>query len=188
MSGSTRAATLALALALVASASSARADAADAADAGGATDALALEVTTTAKRVAEELASRACDEACRALTSMRRATDRLCALEPGDRCERARRQTEASAQSVQAACPECAVASGPSPKGQVAAVRERPAAESEPISQPVSERTTRGCASCAAAGHEGRSDAASSLALAALVVAFLRGRRPRGQRSRRRLS
>jgi hypothetical protein len=180
-----RGVTFALGLALVAAARDASAAGPEAPEALATPEALAREVNAAATRVGEELATRACDEACRALASMRRAADRLCALEPGDRCERARQQTEASAQRVQAACPECTVASGPSPKDQVVAAPAKPSSESSPVSHTGSERTTRGCASCTAGGRGNVNDAAASTVLTALVLAFVRGRRPRTKRSQR---
>jgi hypothetical protein len=50
-----------------------------------------------------------CERACRALGSMRRATDHLCGL-AGDadaRCESARERVRSAGERVQAACPAC---------------------------------------------------------------------------------
>jgi len=52
---------------------------------------------------------RRCHVACRALSSMRRATDRLCSLagEHDDRCARARTRVTVAATRVEADCEEC---------------------------------------------------------------------------------
>lgn len=53
---------------------------------------------------------RRCHVACRALSSMRRATDRLCSLagEADDRCVEARTRVSVAAARVEADCEECA--------------------------------------------------------------------------------
>jgi hypothetical protein len=58
-----------------------------------------------------EAAQGDCEAACRALASMQRATERLCALagEPDDRrrCEDARKRLLAARDRVRSACGEC---------------------------------------------------------------------------------
>src|SRR5438067_9060264 len=50
----------------------------------------------------EALSTDDCTSACNALASMRRATDRLCALDPGARCREARRIVDDAARKVRA--------------------------------------------------------------------------------------
>lgn len=49
-----------------------------------------------------------CSVACRALDSMRHATDRLCGIEPGERCVAARDKLRRAGERVHASCPDCA--------------------------------------------------------------------------------
>jgi hypothetical protein len=51
-----------------------------------------------------------CELACRALGSIRRAADRICALEPGPRCDAARAKANDTTRRVEDACPSCAAA------------------------------------------------------------------------------
>lgn len=74
---------------------------------GGAPERIAKEKE---KKDAEALAEGdACTEACRALGSMRRATERLCGLtgEADARCKGARTRTTDARGRVTAACPTC---------------------------------------------------------------------------------
>ena len=48
-----------------------------------------------------------CDEACRALASMERAADHLCALDSGAECTRVRERVEAARERVRSSCGEC---------------------------------------------------------------------------------
>ncbi len=48
-----------------------------------------------------------CSAACVALASMQRAAERLCELEPGPRCDTARKRVEAARQRVAERCPSC---------------------------------------------------------------------------------
>jgi hypothetical protein len=61
-------------------------------------------------RAAEATAASPCDVACRALDSMERAADHLCALagSADDRCSGARARVESAEARVRAACPACA--------------------------------------------------------------------------------
>ncbi len=56
---------------------------------------------------AEALSADACATACLALRSMRRATERLCALDPGADCDDARRRTADADARVTETCPSC---------------------------------------------------------------------------------
>lgn len=157
------------------------AHAGEAADAGGALGsgdptALAREIETTYAKLGEELSTHACDEACRALASMRRAADRLCALEPGERCEQARTRCDAATRQVREACPECAVAAGPPVHEQAAATPQKDIATAE-------SRSTRGCASCTTT-PAAPSDLVDTLAPVGLALAALLRLRRRTKRSR----
>ena len=48
-----------------------------------------------------------CAEACRALASMERAADHLCALDSGAECSRVRSRVEAARERVRATCGDC---------------------------------------------------------------------------------
>ena len=59
------------------------------------------------------LSTQDCVTACKALGSIRRASDRICALEPGPRCADARAKADDAQRRVQAACPDCQIAATP---------------------------------------------------------------------------
>src|SRR5579859_2620777 len=48
-----------------------------------------------------------CGLACRALESMRRSAGRLCQLDPGERCTRAKSKVDQATQRVRTSCPTC---------------------------------------------------------------------------------
>jgi hypothetical protein len=48
-----------------------------------------------------------CQSACDALTAMKKAADRICALAPGPRCEAARTRVANAEKRVMEACPGC---------------------------------------------------------------------------------
>src|SRR5438067_2567780 len=91
----------ALALTIFAAAPVARAQIADAGTSEA--DALSAEID----RDAEGALSNDCALACNALDSMRRAADRLCGIDPGERCARAREKLRTTLERVFASCPEC---------------------------------------------------------------------------------
>jgi hypothetical protein len=72
----------------------------------------ALEVELGAKREERLSSPKACQEACRALASMGRAADRICALAPGGpaptRCQIARDRVERAREAVEQRCGRCA--------------------------------------------------------------------------------
>jgi hypothetical protein len=110
----------------------------------------AEDVRTLEKQLADEVASLStsdCNLACRALESIRRAADRICALEPGPRCDAARAKVAESTRRVREACPACVAAEAPLGRDH-----GTPASAPEPPS--VAEVTTSaqpkgGCRSCA---------------------------------------
>ena len=54
-----------------------------------------------------EAAQSDCATACRALASMERAAEHLCALDAGDECARAKQRVEAARERVRASCGGC---------------------------------------------------------------------------------
>ncbi|MGH7295238.1 MAG: MYXO-CTERM sorting domain-containing protein [Polyangiaceae bacterium] len=112
-------------------------------DAGGEPGALQAEVEAD---YAQAMASD-CALACKALGSMRRATQRLCELDPGDRCTGAKQKLGAATAHVHAACPECAEALGGEPMGGTSAAPAPP--EMEAVAQESVASKRGGCAGCA---------------------------------------
>jgi hypothetical protein len=127
-----------------------------------------------------------CATACRALESMRRATERLCTIEPGDRCADALRKVGDATQRVRAACPACpeSLTASPATRGEAGkAPQTIPAAEQPPMSanspvarEVVAEETRKrgGCAGCATAPAHG--GAVSPYLLAAAILLARRRR------------
>jgi hypothetical protein len=150
------------------------------------------DVTTLERSLAEQtsqLSTSDCVEACRALASIRRAADKICALEPGERCAAAHAKAEESTRRVRDACPECAIASAPvpSPKGAPAepaalapgARGEKgapPPAQPTSVVQSESQGPRGGCRGCATAGV-GAGDRALGAAAFLAMAALLRRRR-----------
>lgn len=155
----------------------ARADGGDVGDVG------ALEKELDAEHAALsslELATRDCVEACRALGSIRRAAERICALEPGPRCDAARAKTADATRRVRDACPDCAIAAAPG---------ERPPSPERAVTAGDTENAPRaeapgGCRACATTGAGGSGVDAGALVLAALAALRLAG--PRRTKRRRR--
>lgn len=147
------------------------------------------EITNLEKSLAEEtktLSTSDCSAACRALASIRRAADKICALEPGERCTAAHAKSEDATRRVRDACPECAIASI-APEHPRAPATDAPApvapTSREVISNsdgnaPPSERGRGGCASCDAGGASPGDLGAAALGIAALVR-LLRRRKPK---------
>lgn len=137
------------------------------------------EITNLEKSLAEETATLStsdCSAACRALASIRRAADKICALEPGDRCTAAHAKADDATRRVRDACPECAIASvTPEHPKAPAAVTPMGAAprETEAVtksgSAPPSEPSRGGCASCDAGGVSPGDLGAGALGVLALL-------------------
>jgi MYXO-CTERM domain-containing protein len=121
---------------------------------GGADDIKALE-----KQLSEEhstLSTSDCNAACKALGSIRRAAEKICAIEPGPRCEGAREKAADATRRVHDACPDCALASGPMPPAPPPVrATESPDRAAPPANAPAREESTRGCASCASTDSRG---------------------------------
>jgi len=131
------------------------------------------EVTALERELAhedEELSTTDCASACRALGSMQRAADRICALDPGPRCSGARAKVTGARERVRAACPACGID----------ADREPPTTVTTTGSTADAERVKGGgCAGCAMDGGAGAG--AGALGIAWLLAALL-GRRRRTQK------
>jgi MYXO-CTERM domain-containing protein len=114
----------------------------------GAEDVRALE-----KQLADELVALStsdCTLACRALASIHRAAERICALEPGPRCDAARAKAADAERRVHEACPACAIEQG-APAGPATKAEEAaPAAESEVVTS-ARPAPRGGCRSCTTA-------------------------------------
>jgi hypothetical protein len=131
-----------------------------------------------------------CPTACRALDSMRRATERLCAIEPGERCAEALRKVADAAQRVAAACPTCpeSLATAPQPHGAAksfeASAETTQATSAPPGPHPTSlvasEETRKrgGCAGCTTTPWRDGSSAGILGGAVALVLLARRRRRP----------
>jgi hypothetical protein len=117
------------------------------------------------------LSTQDCVTACKALASIRRAADRICALEPGPRCVDARAKADDAQRRVQAACPDCQLAAAP-PKDEERRATAVPGAaeQSKPAMAKNAPEHQGGCASCNTPGERPTGDLGMFL-LAALVVA-----------------
>lgn len=130
---------------------------------------------------AEELSTGGCAVACRALASMQRAADRLCALDPGPRCAAARAKVADATDRVRAACPECDVGASARPPAPAPATSPP---EDEAKGPPPEAPKGGGCAGCTVAAED--DGGAGAIAGALLVgLAIVAGRRRRGRRQAR---
>jgi len=108
-----------------------------------------------------------CATACKALDSMRRAADRLCQLDPGDRCAKARQKVADATARVNASCPSCA-----QPTSNAGPSESK---EAEAVAQESAPRKGGGCAGCTSApGGDGLGIA---LGIGGLVLLGARRRR-----------
>jgi uncharacterized protein (TIGR03382 family) len=136
-----------------------------------ATDPTALQAEVDAA-YAQAMASD-CTLACLALGSMRRATERLCAIDPGERCTSARQKLDAATAHVRAACPDCAEKLGR--ENELAQPAPPPASPAEATTEQESVSKRGGCAGCSATTRG--ADATGAVCLAALAWLGLRRRR-----------
>jgi MYXO-CTERM domain-containing protein len=137
-------------------------------------------------RAASALATGACAVACPALASMKRAADRICALEPGPRCDAARAKVREAQRRVEEACPDCIPRDHEEPAKAKAddVSKERkdspppPAPPAEPASSQMAPAPRRGgCASCEV-GVATEVPRGLGAALVVLALALRRRRRP----------
>jgi hypothetical protein len=110
-----------------------------------------------------------CSTACRAFDSMRRSVERLCAIDAGDPCQRARAKLEDASRHVRAACPTCEQA--------LERTAEPSAATAQgPATEAAAPPPHGGCASCTATGA-GAYDPWTACLAAAVILVFPRKRR-----------
>lgn len=155
---------------------------ADARDAGTPED----DVASLEKQLREEhaaLQTQDCVLACRALASIRRAADRICALEPGPRCDDARAKADDARKRVSEACPDCALAAAPPTDDERRAAAKPAPAPAERVETAGTESAPRrgGCASCTTTGAAPGGDLA-----VVLLGAWAASRLARRRSSRRR--
>ncbi len=144
--------------------------------------ALVRELASAERAVGDGLsASDGCAIACRALDSMRRAKDRICALDAGAACDDARRRTSSAEARVAQSCP-CALSDDP--PAAKAADMKKPAAAPESATSPGADVASApqrgGCASCATVGQRGVSPLALGATALFIAAAFARRRRRDG--------
>jgi hypothetical protein len=158
------------------------------------------ELTTLETNLAREhaaLSTTDCSTACRALASIRRAADRICALDPDERCVAARAKADDATRRVREACPECAIAfASPeptprppmagAPKAGAATKAGSAAADADRVSPatasaPPSESRRGGCAGCTTTGRGTTADDVGTfgLVLGALALVMRRRRHDR---------
>lgn len=155
-----------------------------------ASTARADEITDLEKSMAQEhsaLSTSDCSAACRALASIRRAADKICALEPGERCAAGRAKADEATRRVRDACPECAIATAPpkpAPDGEERAMSKTGAHPTDsapmPASAPQSESKRGGCAGCATTPSAPGDLATVALAVSALAFGLRRRRKREG--------
>lgn len=147
----------------------------------------AEDVRALEKRLSDEvsaLSTSDCNLACRALASIRRAAERICALEPGPECDAARAKAAEAARRVREACPGCAsvdVELDEERATPAAAPASAPEGQTVNVSAPAPKRG--GCKSCTTAPLSADPEPAAWL----LVGLGLFWRRRHVQKNRRRV-
>jgi len=121
-----------------------------------------------------------CDTACRALDSMRRATERLCAMDPGDRCARARQKLADATAHVRSACPSCPQAAQQTfPESEKAEEAPAPSGNAA-VAEETVQKKSGGCGGCTLGSADGGTHGAAWLLGLALLL--LRRGRPASRR------
>ena len=144
------------------------------ADAGGAIETAQADLD----RAYGDALSQSCDLACRALESLRRAADHLCALDPGDRCAKAQEKVRSANEHVRSSCPDCASALE-AKRGTAQPQAAQPQREETTVAAEQAAPSKRGgCAGCTVARQE-----SAQGAWAASLLALLALRRRRSSRS-----
>jgi len=116
-----------------------------------------------------------CDTACRALDSMSRATDRLCAMDPGDRCARARQKLADATARVRSACPSCPQAAQQTlPESEKAEQAPTPSGNAA-VAEETVQKKSGGCGGCTLGAPDGGARGAAWLLGLALLL-LRRGR------------
>ena len=116
-----------------------------------------------------------CALACKALGSMKRATQRLCALDPGARCAAAQQKLQAASAHVRASCPDCAEELSETAVGGKMPMAPPP--DTQVYAAEASVQKRGGCAGCTTTS--GGRDGALPLALTLLLGLLVRSRRRR---------
>jgi len=148
----------------------------DARDGGSDVDSVVAEID----RDLAQAQSADCDTACRALDSMRRATERLCAMDPGDRCARARQKLADATARVRSACPSCPQAAQQTlPESEKAEEAPTPSGNAA-VAEETVQKKSGGCGACTLGSPQGDTHGAAWL----LGLAFLMLRRGRATRRR----
>lgn len=165
----------------------------------------ATALTQQIQQISDALNTANCPLACQALASMQRATERLCAIDPGPRCAEAKTKVKAAEDKVRAACPDCAAAQlkpeapadagvhrgprkGVGKKGDIDQKPEEPAPPrgdaAKPAAPPPSSESVvvkgGGCAGCEVGAADERGLWGASLLMGLWAVS--RWRRRRGNR------
>jgi hypothetical protein len=123
------------------------------------------------------LSTQDCVTACKAYASIRRAADKICGLEPGPRCTDARTKANDAQRRVQAACPDCQVASAFPKQDEYRATGD---AKSAPTAVEAESAPRKGgCASCSTPGERPMGDAGVMILGAFAVARVLRRRQQR---------
>jgi MYXO-CTERM domain-containing protein len=145
-------------------------------------DLASLEKSLAAEATA--LSTSDCATACRALASIRRAADKICALDPGDRCAAGRAKADEATRRVRDACPECAIATAPPAPAPEREERAMSKGGSHPTdaapvaaNAPQSESKRGGCAGCATTPTTPGDLTTAALAIAALAFTLRRRKR-----------
>jgi hypothetical protein len=146
----------------------------------------AEDVASLEKQLSDEVAALStsnCSLACRALESIRRAAERICALEPGPRCDAARAKAADATRRVHDACPDCATVDGATKHEEL---KREPAPAAPAAAPSTAEVATRsesrgGCRSCTLSGP---SDFGSAWWLLAAWGAWRVRRAPKKSRRR----
>lgn len=110
------------------------------------------DVTTLEKQLTTELSTLStsdCTTACKALKSIRHAADRICVLEPGPRCDAARKKADDATKRVRDACPDCSLGLEGKPEQAVEDNAKKPAEPAQAPPSPASESAPKGgCRNC----------------------------------------
>jgi MYXO-CTERM domain-containing protein len=139
------------------------------------------DVSALLRQLEEEhalLATDDCSTACRALGSIQRAADKICSLEPGDRCSEARAKAAEAARRVREACPACNVAAAKPTTDEDDEVRRTGAPTAIEARQESAPRRG-GCAGCATPGAPTPGAPGALLVAAWAATRIRRSRRPR---------
>jgi MYXO-CTERM domain-containing protein len=140
-------------------------------------DTLERELDEENAALSTDLGASDCMAACRALTSMRRAAEKICALSPGPRCEAARAKASAASDRVKKSCPTCATTATEERQDKKEKQSPPASAPTEAAAPPPAERSKGGCASCTTGASPTSSDLGTAFAAALALSRLLRRKR-----------